>query len=369
MSDEQGAQRLRLDPLMNVVRDGAEACQLVISERQLFRLQGKTVPLLVDQVLPLLDGTRTVAQLRQALASQLNEKSLDELLRLLVRNRVLHDVTQVQPLSAEEQAAYCGVFRLLSRFSESPEQMLGQLRKARVAVVGTSALLQDVVDALGDCAVGDIDVFGAFGAPAAALQAPKGSRLHTPAWEELESTVARADLALGLQDGDFSAVRELKALNQACLRHGQSWLHLRLTLDAEGWLGPLHGPGGACFECLGLRIKSNLKAGRESAIAQQQTEQGLVAARTLEFAPFRRQLASMAAIEVLKHLTQLELTQLFSRCCLVDFLTQETSLHTVLKHPACPACGVSRDGRLYPWDKDEVLLERTLLPQREEKLP
>jgi YcaO cyclodehydratase, ATP-ad Mg2+-binding len=114
----------------------------------------------------------------------------------------------------------------------------------------------------------------------------------------------RADFALGLQDGDFSATGELGALNRACLSQGKSWLHLRLTLDVEGWLGPLHCPGGACFECLSLRIKSNLKAGRDCVVVRQQTEQGRVAARRLEFSPLRRQLAAMAALEVVKQLTR-----------------------------------------------------------------
>jgi adenylyltransferase/sulfurtransferase len=363
VSDNLGSQKLQLDPLMTLVRHGADSCQFVLSERQMFRLQGRTVPVLVEHVLPLLDGTRTVLELRQALAAQLSEKALDDMLRLLLRNRVLRDVSGASVLSAEEQEAHRGVLLFLSRYSENPDQLLARLRGARVAVMGDSPFVQDVINALAACGIGLLDIVSE---QTLSITPPLLTQLRSRPWEDLEATLTESDFVLGLQDGDFSSTRALKQVNQICSRLGKSWLSLRLTLDAEGWLGPVHGPGGACFECLDWRIKSNLKAGRDHAITQQHAEDGRVQVRRLEVAPFRQQLAAMAAIETLKQLTWLEATSLFSRCCIVDFITHETSLHTVLKNPACPTCGQHRGGRLLPWDADEVLLERTLIPLTEE---
>jgi len=361
MTDELAPLRLRLDPLMTIVRDGDDACQIVTSERQLFRIRGKTVPVLIEHVLPLLDGSRRVTDLRIALDGRVKQALLDDLLRLLMHNRVVRDVTDAPPLSEAVRETWRGALQLLSRFSARPEELFGQLRKARVAVVGDSPWVQDLVDALAAWGIGELDVIGR---PPRDVRAPAGTQVHTQPWPQLASTVERADLVVGLQDGDFAAIAELKAVNRACLQIGRSWLHVRLTLDAEAWLGPLHAPGGACFECLGLRINSNLKAGREAAVAQRQAEHGQMVTRRLDFGPFRQQAAAMAAMEAVKHLTWIEISQLFSRCCLVDLVSQDTSLHTVLRHPGCPACGPAAERRLYPWDADEVMLERTLIVPR-----
>ena len=351
--------RVRLDPLMSIVREGPDACFIMASERELFRLKGRTVPVLLEHVMPLLDGHRTVRELRAALADRLHAKAVDQLIRLLLSNRVVHDTTRLQALGPEEIEEFRGLCNLMARCTDKPYVALERLRTARVAVVGCASLAVPVVQSLGECAIGIIDVV----AEPDTLPLPVLPLSQLRRWNpgQLADAITGADLVLGLQDGDLSSIGVLTELNQLSLAHGLTWLHLRLTLDAEGWLGPLHVPGGACYQCLNLRLTSNLKTWRERAVAQHQVAQRHLEPKRLGFGPLGAQLAGAAALEVIKYLTWIQLTQLASRCYLFDFLNHEISLHTVLRHPNCPACHLDRERQLATWSEDQVQLERMLL--------
>lgn len=333
---------LRTVPFLRVLRDGPEACHLLTSERTTYRVQGHGVPFLLDEILASFDTPLRVGALMERLADGVQEEGLRALLGALVRNGILRDATDAPPLSDSERAAHVDMLSFLSRLSDRPEALLSKLREARVLVACDSSWGDDVAAALRESAVGTVRVV---------------VRAESILAEAQEATVA-----VGLQDGDFTGTALLTALNRACVALGRSLLHARLTLDADGFLGPWYEPGGACLECLRLRIRNNLRSGREVASAERQVEDGRLAADRLSFAPFRRQLAAMVAVEVLKQITALEPSSLYCGCRIVDLLTHETQLHRVLRHPACEACGRQPAGRLYPWDEDTIRIERTLVP-------
>jgi bacteriocin biosynthesis cyclodehydratase domain-containing protein len=333
---------LRTVPFLRVLRDGPDACHLLTSERTTFRVQGRGVPFLLDAILPAFDAPLRVGALPERLAAGVEEEALRALLGALLRNGILRDATDAPPLSADERTTHRDTLSLLSRLSDRPEAHLAKLREARVLVACDSPWGDDVAAALRESAVGTVRVVARA--------------------DSLEAEAREATVAVGLQDGDFSGTALLTALNRACVSLGRSLLHARLTLDADGFLGPWYEPGGACLECLRLRIRNNLRSGREVACAERQVEDGLFAADRLSFAPFRRQLAAMVAVEVLKQVTALEPSSLYCGCRIVDLLTHETQLHRVLRHPACEGCGRQPAGRLYPWDEDTICIERTLVP-------
>ncbi|MDY7233136.1 TOMM precursor leader peptide-binding protein [Hyalangium rubrum] len=363
MNEELEARRPRLGPSRSVVRDGDATCYIMTSGRELLRCQGTQVSLLVDQLLPLMDGTRTVGEIRAALAGKPEAGSVDTLLDLLWAHHVVVDVGPEQAFSADELRAFGGVVALLSRSFPDPYRPLERLRQARVVVVGHSELSRELVLALAECAIGAIELV-TEGAPVS-LEVQLPVRVQAHPIEALEAVVPGASLVIGVQDGEFSFTRRMRELNRLCLRLGSSLLAVRLTLDAEGWIGPLHTPGTACFECVNLRQESHLKAWKEQLLHCAQVEQGLLVGKRLGFPPFQRQLANAVAVEVLLQLTGLEPSRLSGRSLLVDVLTQERSLHPVLKHPACPACGHSPAARVFPWGDEEIRLGRMLLKQEE----
>lgn len=327
---------------LRVLRDGPEACHLLTSERTTFRVQGRGVPFLVEEVLPSFERPMRVGAVGTRLASPGGDDGLRALVAALVRNGILRDVTDAPHVPDAERAAHRGALSLLSRLSDRPETPLAALRAARVVVACSSPWGADVAEALSDAAVGVVRSVADV--------------------EAIEAEVATATVAVGLQDGDFTGTRLLAALNRACVSQGRSLLHARLSLDADALLGPWYEPGGACLECLRLRIRNNLRSRREVALVERQVEDGQLAPESLSFRPFRRQLAAMVAVEVVKQVTSLEPSALYCNCRVVDLLTHETQLHRVLRHPACEACAPPAAGRLYPWDEDTIVIERMLVP-------
>ncbi|HEX5751300.1 MAG TPA: TOMM precursor leader peptide-binding protein [Archangium sp.] len=361
MSDSFESSRPRLAPAVSVVQDGADTCYLMMTGKELLRCHGPLVPTLMTRLLPLLDGTRSVAEIREALEGTLEAERVEEVLRLLLRHHLLLDAGPEQELSTQERAAFGSLLALLARSTPQPYRVLERLRRMRLVVVGDSELAREVVEALAECAVGAIDLVSPREAWAELkLELPVRLRHVDPG--QLQNIVPGAELVIGVQDGEFNFTRQMRELNRLCLRLGVSWLQVRLTLEAEGWLGPLHTPDTACFECMDLRMKSNLRTWREHGLHEEQVEQGLLMGRRIGFRPLQRQLAGALAVEVLLHLTGLETSRLVGRSLVMDALSQESSLHPVLKHPGCPACGRPPEARLHPWGEEDIRLDRTLLP-------
>lgn len=358
----------RLKPFINIVRDDETTCCFMISERELFRCRGKSVPLLLDQVLPLMDGERTVEALAAKLEGTLPAKAVQDLVTLLVRNHVVMDAAAEDVPVAGEPAAspstFPGLMTFLARFSDKPGALWSRLRRARVAVAGDSPLVHEVTAALGSCALGAVDVVAPSElAEARPGEVPGTTTLRRVGLDRMGEVVPGADLVLGVQDGEFCFGARLKDLNRMCLEIGQSWLHLRLTLEGEAWLGPVYAPGSACFECMTCRLQSNLKSWKENAQHERRIAEGQLPGQRMDFLPFRKQLAQAAAVETVKFLTGIDGARLISHCLVLDLLSQESSLHTVLRYPRCPACSKLQTGRIYPWDEDDLKLERMLIPR------
>lgn len=352
----------RLKALVHIVRDGDLKCHLIASEREIFRCQGKSVPILVDKVIPLLDGTRTVEQLCEALAGTLNEKGVRDLLELLSRYHVLVDAVGLTDIVDSDSGCFRGIHNLLSRYSDRPAPMLQALRNARVAVLGTGPLVQDTVQALAECAIGHIDVLWA----GRHLPLETIERVVHRSFDvsEMTKVLPGATLTLALQDGEFGLVRPLRELNRLSLRELIPWLHVRLSLDAEAWIGPIYVKGGPCFECTHWRSRSNLRSAKEVEMCEALVADGIVSEKRMDFRPFQRHLASAVAFDVVQYIAGLDPNGLIERCRVVDLITHEASTHVILRHPYCKACGMLEFTRLQLWDMDVLRIERMLLPSR-----
>jgi bacteriocin biosynthesis cyclodehydratase domain-containing protein len=350
---------LRLKPYLNVVQETEESCYVMASEKELFRCSGKSVPILVDRVFPLLDGTHNEVQIGYMLSDILNEQSVRDVLQLLMKNRIVENVEQEADLTPAELEAFAGVLTLFSRYSDASFELLSRVRRTHVAVVGDSALVTEVTASLQQSGIGTITVV--TGADDLPLPHHPLTDLRRAGIDQLGAVVAKADLILGVQDNEFDQVDRLRELNRICLATDKAWLHVRITLDAEGWIGPLYQSGEACFECMEKRVNANLATWKEKSIYERQVIEGKLNTKSLHFEPFLRQLSGMAATEVVKLLTYLEPPALNSRTHMVDLLTQETTQHMVFKVPHCSACASASSLRVHPWDEDQVRIERMLL--------
>ncbi len=347
-----------LKPTIRTVRDGEQACYFVSSEQQVFRCRGASVPILVERVLPLVDGQRRLDQIVSELEGVLSEKAVRGVFELLTKHNVVIDLAADEPAGDGASAEHRALHAFLTRHSAEPNRMFNRLRRACVAVRGTGAVLEAAAAALSTLGVGEVRVFGELAAlPERATQLGQSSP------EAVDAGLAGAALAVAIGASEFDDSDEIASFARRCLTQGLPCLLVRLTHDGEAWIGPLQVPGGPCIECLQVRIRSNLKGWHELELFSKHVRQGLVLPiREPLPRPFIDQVAASTSIEVLKFITGVEATPLTRRCRILDLVTQEVSLHSVLKVPHCRTCSAGSEHAALPWNADEVELDRTLIP-------
>jgi bacteriocin biosynthesis cyclodehydratase domain-containing protein len=359
-----------LRPSIQVVRESADSCAFIASEQQIFRCRGKTTPLLLDEILPLLDGRHAVERIAELMAGRLSPGAVATLVDMLSHHGVVIDAEADDAPGDERPGALADVHGFLAHHGRQPNRMLGELRRARAVVAGSAgALLPEVIDALARVGLGAIDVLSPDAPPPAERAAPTTRVVARDARSD-EPVVERATIGITLAQSELDDPEGALSLSRACLRFGVPCLHVRLTREAEAWIGPLQISGGACLQCLRGRIRANLRGWRELDRAGEQRR----AAR--EPAPetplgglFARQLGAMTAMEVLKHLTGLQPTELVGHCRIVDMISLDSSLQPVLRLPRCSVCTPSPDEPVRPWHADEVQLDRTLIGGEESHAP
>lgn len=359
MTPEQSALHLRLEPYLTVVSDGDTHAHLMVGEKVLLRCHGRLVPLITSRLLPSLDGSLSVQEVCEQLDEVLPRQSTLSLLDLLLRHRVVYDTSAERQLPPQAAAAFAGLLHLLGRLSESPFELLQHLLASRVVVVGDSPLVRDIAQALGGCAIGQVELLS--DSAIAPIPEQPFVRVRAHPLESLEQVVPGCALVVGVQDGDFAALPLLRKLNRYCVAAGASWLHVRLTLEGKVWLGPLYMQDEACFECVRLRFKTNLETWRESSLHELGAQRGELPVRRLGHMPLQAQVGTMVATQVVRILSHASPPPLASRVQLVDLLTLESHLHTVLKHPLCPVCSRAQQGPSFPWEEEDLQLERLLV--------
>jgi oxazoline/thiazoline synthase len=249
---------------------------------------------------PLLDGSRSLAEISEQAAPEISAGQLDRLLGTLAKANLVGP--RARPAASTDVAAqaYWDLARL------NAGRAAGGLAAASVAVV----------------ALGGID-----GGPAAAALL----------------TMGVASVADGDQAADFSLVLcadyldpELESASARLLAQGQPWL-LAKPAGADLWIGPVFQPGaGPCWSCLATRLRVHRRgdARLRSALAAGQPicapEASLPATRALG--------QHLAALETAKWLAGSR-DERQSAVWTLDTLSLESRHHRVDRRPQCAACG------------------------------
>jgi ribosomal protein S12 methylthiotransferase accessory factor len=361
----EGQTVYRLAPGTDVVRLD-EQCLVLRSDLAAVRLRGRSAGLFHDRVLPLLDGTRSLADLAGDLPDlDLSDlrRHLDELvdagvLRLEAEPaaRPDRDAERIAPLLAYVEALGLPVAQARQR-----------LAGARVAIVGLEGPGAHAAANLVACGVGGVVLVdpypcepgnlallplvaaGALGLPREealrrALESADGPRVEvsgsgTVSRESLESLVSGCHLVVGCFDRGFAAAQQW--LNSASLRHRvpavYAWLGAHTAL-----VGPLVVPGRtACYSCWRLRAIACMEHTAEAVAYEESLERGqrpAMHARAVlpGIAPYA---GALLGLEALKQLLTLGGQTLAGKVQEFDALRLRTSLHHVLQVPECPACG------------------------------
>tara|TARA_R110002110_G_scaffold389709_1_gene602100 strand:- start:7408 stop:9669 length:2262 start_codon:yes stop_codon:yes gene_type:complete len=247
--------------------------------------------------LPLLDGTREVADIATELSDRFAPRQIARAIASLVVPGLVVDGPVV---GTQDETAW------LDALGTGSAEGLSALSGARVRVHG----------------FGDVDT--------GPLLAALASRNITVV---VDST-ATIDVALC----DDYLNDDLDAFNRSALADGRPWL-LASPVRAELWLGPLFEPGATgCWECLRQRLAGNRQMERYlQRVRGAEYDLSMVPASTPAVALAA---ASMLTTEVERFAVgAVHHPGLLGRLVTLDLLTWESETHVLVRQPQCRACG------------------------------
>lgn len=335
---------IRLSPSASVTR--TDAGVILRSDLGTFQITGPDVGGFLDQMVPLLDGSRDQESLAQALPG-FSRSSVTAFLELLLARGLVEAVP-------DAAGRWRGQEEFFRAWSTVPAEVMVRLSRARVLVVGldpwgAAAALELAAAGIGalhlidEGAVRPEDVALVRSGGEAAIGAPRRRALaamigEQAPWCRVEESpieaLAATDaviasgpwslLVAAVPCGDAERVERVARLAH---RAGtvSLWSHLTGTTAV---LGPLVTPGGtACRICATVEALNPALADSRSPTAGP-----LAAARG-------QLLGHMVAMEALRVLSGYMPSELGGRLLIEDFTTLETSIHTLVRLPRCRVCG------------------------------
>jgi oxazoline/thiazoline synthase len=271
----------------------AEAVCL-ISEHGVTALSGPSI----ERLAPLLDGTRTVDQVKQELSADLSAADVEDMLaRLAGTGLITYFRAEDNGHRDDEASAYWSLAGVDARHAASA------LAASPIELIVTGRTDRDAV---------------------AAACRTSGLTVVEPG----------SDAAFSLVLCDDYLDPELKSINADHLASRRPWLLARPS-GAALWIGPVFRPGtGPCWTCLAKRLEGNRpgsflqRAGRRRPALPQPTALPASRAAGLQITL----LEASKWLAGIRHDGQLGVY-------ILDTLTMRGAHHRVTRRPQCPSCG------------------------------
>jgi bacteriocin biosynthesis cyclodehydratase domain-containing protein len=344
--------RPRIKEFYDVVPEAADRYQIRSSEMTAV-LTGVTVRDIFGRILPLLDGSNTLDEIAEKLGPEITPDQVQLILKKLRNSGIIEDTAQylATSLAPEELDQYRRqmVFFDLVAEAGSPVDYQENLKKAHVTIVGAGELAASLARQLARIGVGR--VFGAnldpgqwIGDANQFVSFGVGS-IEQEDHEALERAFAdeRPDLLVIAVDRPEPALVE--RVNELSQNLGIPLLQCQ-TNGTEASVGPFVIPRQtACLNCHNLRVTRNLDHYHEyHAWKKWVTSDGKhKRALSMFLPPFTDLVAGMAAIEILKHVSDVYEAETYGKFITINAMTFEVITHQVLRLPRCPSCGNARN--------------------------
>lgn len=305
-------ERPALAPWCRLVEDDSRI--LIEHGGSLVTLEGVAARVLLPRLLPLLDGTRTRAQLETALGHAA-APAVDNALALLAEHQLLVDGPTVEE---GHPAAAAATFAAAVAGSTTPAAAVDALESARVAVLGSGSIARELARLLPLSGIPRVEALPLDPEPAA------GSFVvAAPEHDDLDA---------------------LPRLNDWALRRRDPWLQV-LPYDGRFVIaGPVFVPGAsACHACFVTR----------RAAASGYDEDFDLVERTARRAPLPAPLvalaAGLAALLVARWLTTADPTLPGRFYALEAGMVVGLRYDRLLRVPRCAACGPHAQAVPSPW--------------------
>lgn len=326
---------------------GDEVWRLKLTDERAIRAFGA--------LLPYLDGRTASEDILTALeATGVHGPAASAVLRQLESVSLLEEADACG-LDDDELARHAGQIRFFSRFTQQGgAKYQAALRRSRVALVADGALGASLYERLSAAGFGEVVILSRRPDDARAWVSAHGAArpnttiwpldLAAP-WPEAAGALPRV-LAVCQEAHDPLLLEALDALSR---QRGLPWLLLR-TLDLqEGWVGPLFVPGEtASYLSLEARLRTNLPRFPEYLAFDAHVRATQPPASLGGLAPAHDVLAGMAAIELIKFVTEMKVPEVLGKILTVNLWTWETELHEVLRVPGLDRQAASQPV-VFPW--------------------
>jgi bacteriocin biosynthesis cyclodehydratase domain-containing protein len=299
-------------------------------------LGGEGADAVAETLVALLDGTRERAEIVDAFPGRLRSE-VDRILGMLIERRLVGLDESAEPDGDVLQSSF------YASFGSGAGRAHAELASANVVVYGVNLIARSLARSLLELGIGSLTLVGhpvlSDEFAAARLEeldggpdAPTGMRVvdREPDLDGVSLVCATSDL------GEPEALADL---NRLALREERLFLPAWVA-DLIGYVGPLVYPfETACFRCYRLRADSNDPTYAVSRqIRRQVTEEPVGRASSGLLPPMAAVVGEIAAIEVVKALTQFAPSDAVGRLIEINLVSFGSLVRRVLKVPRCPDC-------------------------------
>lgn len=310
----------------------ADGLELIVGPGDSLQLRGCNPPLrltgtMPHRLLPLIDGTRSV----EAITAELEEWQPPDILGalgMLAERGLIADGATAE-LDAPDERAQAAFYSLASTGAANRGELARQaLAGARIHLFGWGNLAQALERSLRTCGAASMTV-GAWASPPTPEQ-----------FVDRLPSAATSDLVLLALPRPIPSL--LTAVNTACLNRGLTWLPVVLN-GGEAIIGPTVIPGrSGCYECFKQRLLTHAAFPEDDAAYDEHLDRTASGGPVAEWAPFTSAVASLAAMEVVRLVTQFTPPITPGQAFFVDGLSGTQQLARVWKVPRCPACAQAK---------------------------
>lgn len=342
--------------------------QLRASQKSL-SIRGLAATDMFPALLPLLDGTRDLTQITEALAERFEADAVQGMVTGL-RKAGLVRSAQTPPADLFPDGDV-GPYETLVRYLDEEDRFAGlsAIRRSRVLVIGPGAMSSAVVASLVQMGVGQIDLVGAGQVDDSVIQRSRGARrsdVGRPLCEWLTERLPLSDrgvtltdtgprpdtqegwserirgydLAVVLVDAPILFYPWLETFNAASIEAELPWISAAVIDSTTVHVGPTVVPGEtACYACFEARFKSNLTFASAHAIFERFAQETERLVDLGHLPPVDEFAASLVATEVLRCLVPGRAPRSSGRLMTFDLEDFRSEKHDVLRLPRCSACG------------------------------
>lgn len=347
--------RPRIKECYDVIPEAADRYQIRSSEETSV-MKGATVQQVFSHLLPLLDGQNTSETIAEKLSPVASAPLVHAVIEKLRSAGVVEDAAGDidRGLSAQELEAYRRQLVFLDLTLEKGSAVEAQLllKRTRLSILGDGELAAALALEAARAGVGRVLSANVESAQAINQAVPlvsfEAGGIELKDQQGIEALLDRESPTLLAIAADRNEPALIEAINKFSQSRGIALLHCHAS-GTEAIVGPLVVPGQtACLTCYRLRVNSHVEFYEQQRAWEDWIKSnGHSRARPGTPPALTNMAAAVAALEIIKHVTEVYEPEIYDRFISINALTLEVISHQVLKLPRCPDCGGGRSSIRY----------------------